>query len=363
VSGNWTRNCCAKNTLERYAPIALPDRADSLEAEYWSLVNDVALWDVTCQRVIEISGVDALRFSDYLTPRDLSSLQVGACRYAMLTNQDGGVLNDPVLMRVDHDKYWFSCADSDVAMWMRGVLVGSDFDVQVTHPEVATLQLQGPKSVLLLRDLLGDWVTELAYYRCARCELLGIPLIVARTGWSAERGYELYLLDLGQGGELWRTLMEEGARYAIAPGSPSRVRRIEAGILDYGVDIDVTTNPFELGLQRLVDLDGANEYIGKAALRAIHARGVSRQVVGLHVDGDPVTPNEIPYTVYLRDEPAGQMTSWVYSPRLQRNLALAMLDTRVANHAPLSVDYPPGARAATVVAIPFVDPEKRLARA
>lgn len=341
----------------------MPGGYASMEEEYWSLVNDVVLWDVTCQRVIEVSGADAQRFCDYLTPRDLSSLQVGACRYVLLTNQDGGVLNDPVLMRMSHDKYWFSCADSDVAMWMQGVLVGRDFDVQLTLPDVATLQLQGPKSVLLLRDLLGDWVTDLAYYRSTRCELRGIPLIVARTGWSAERGYELYLLDLARGGELWRTLMEEGARYAITPGSPSRVRRIEAGILDYGVDIDVTTNPFELGLQRLVDLDGANDYIGRAALRAIHARGVSRQVVGLHVDGDPVTPNEIPYAVQLRDEPVGRMTSWVYSPRLQRNLALAMLDTRVANGSPLSVDCPPGARAATVVTIPFIDPEKRLARA
>ncbi|MDH3714845.1 MAG: glycine cleavage system protein T [Gammaproteobacteria bacterium] len=341
----------------------MPGGYASMEEEYWSLVNDVVLWDVTCQRVIEVSGADAKRFSDYLTTRDLSSLQVGAARYVLLTNQHGGVLNDPVLMRMDHDKYWFSCADGDVGMWMHGVLVGSDFDVRVAFPDVATLQLQGPKSLPLLRDLLGDRITKLAYYRHVRCELHGIPLIIARTGWSAERGYELYLLDLARGGELWRILMEEGRRYAIAPGSPSRVRRIEAGILDYGVDMDVTTNPYELGLQRLVDLDSVSDFVGKAALRAIHARGVSRQVVGLHVEGDPVTPNEVPYIVRLRGNQVGKMTSWVFSPRSQRNLALAMLDTQVASPASLSVDYPQGERAATVVALPFVDPEKRLARA
>jgi len=345
-----------------YNKTYLPSGYASMEEEYWSLVNDVALWDVTCQRVIEVSGPDALRFADYLTPRDLSALQVGACRYVLLTNPSGGVLNDPVLMRVDDDKFWFSCADSDVAMWMHGVLVGNDFDVQITLPDVATLQLQGPKSVLLLQDLLGEWIAELAYYRHSRCELRGIPLIVARTGWSAELGYELYLRDPSQGEVLWRTLMEAGARYAIAPGSPSRIRRIEAGILDYGVDIDATTNPFELGLQRLVKLDKAGDFIGKAALRAIHSKGVERRIVGLHVGGDPVIPNEVPYAVCHGERLVGHVTSWVHSPRSQRNLALAMLDTQVANSSPLSVDYPPDGRSATIVEIPFVDPEKRLAR-
>ncbi len=314
----------------------LPGGYASPEQEFWSLVNDVALWDVTCQRVIEISGRDAARFADYLTPRDLSTLGMNGCRYVLLTDQHGGVLNDPVVMRLADDVYWFSCADSDVAMWMSGLLVNGDFDAQISEPPVATLQLQGPKSVSLLRDLLGEWITELAYYRLARCELRGIPLVVARTGWSAERGYELYLLDLAQGPALWRTLMEAGAAYQIAPGAPSRIRRIEAGILDYRVDMDTSTNPFELGLQRLVEPDTDRDFVGKAALLEIRRRGVTRRVVGLRVAGEP---------------------------RLDQNLALAMLDTRVANSAPLRVDYGAGDRAATIVEIPFVDPHKRLARA
>lgn len=345
-----------------YNQTYLPGGYATPEQEYWSLVNDVALWDVTCQRVIEVRGNDAQRFADYLTPRDISQLAVNGCRYVLLTDQHGGVLNDPVLMRLADDTYWFSCADSDVTMWMRGLLAGGDFDVQLSHPEVATLQLQGPKSVLLLRDLVGDWITELEYYRLARCEIRGIPLVVARTGWSAERGYELYLLDLQRGSALWHLLMEQGACYRIAPAAPSRIRRIEAGILDYGVDMDVTTNPFELGLERLVQLDSEREFIGKAALSDIRARGVTRRIVGLHVAGAPVTPNETPYPMRVDGEPVGQMTSWVYSPRLGHNLALAMLDTRVADDAPLRVDYAAGERTARTVAIPFVDPHKRLAR-
>ena len=333
------------------------------EGQFWALVENVALWDVTCQRVVEISGPDAFRFMDRLTPRNLSKCQVGHCRYVLLTNQDGGILNDPVLMRLAEDRFWLSSADGDVAMWAHGVAVNSDLDVRISKPDVATLQLQGPKSTAVLQALIGDSVLELAYYHHREDEIDGIPIVLARTGFSAERGYELYLLDTSRGAELWQRLMAAGHDHGIRPASPSRIRRIEAGILDYGIEMDETVNPFEVGLDRLVDLSPEADYIGKAALERIKAEGIDRRIVGLEIEGAPVTANDVALLVEAGGAPVGRMTSWIYSPRLERNIGLAMLGLdHCALGSQVKIAAPDGARGATVVPTPFVDPEKWLAR-
>lgn len=335
-----------------------------VESEFWSLVKNVTLWDVTCQRVLEISGPDALAFTDTLTPRDLSACKVGQCKYVLITNRDGGILNDPVLMRLAEDRFWLSRADSDILMWARGVAVNAGMDVSVGEPDTATLQLQGPKAVAVLRGLIGPEIEDLRYYHHMRAEISGIPLIVARTGWSAERGYELYLTDLERGPELWDILMQEGAPHGIAPTSPNRIRRIEAGIPDYSVDMDDTTNPYELGLDRLVQLENGRDFIGKAALRRIQNQGVTRKLAGLEIEGPPVTPNDVAWPVFCDGAAAGQMTSWTYSPRLERNIALAMLGAEfTALGTELEIRGDQGARAARVVEQPFFDPKRRLSKA
>lgn len=350
-------------TFSVYNKTYLPGGYSDPESEFWSLINDVTLWDVTCQRIVEITGPDAFRFMDLLTPRDLSKCKVGQCRYVLITSQNGGILNDPVLLRLDEDRFWLSSADSDPLMWARGVAVHAGLDVEINAPDVATLQLQGPKSSLVMQDRIRNGVRDLPYYHLMKAEISGIPVVVSRTGWSAERGYEIYLLDTNRGPELWDLLMEAGRSYDIAPACPSRIRRIEAGILDYSIDMDEHTNPFEVGLDRLVDLDKPSDFIGKAALQRIKTEGVARKVAGIEVEGPPVQPNDQAWPASHEGRSVGRMTSWVYSPRLRRNIGFAMLElacTGIGTEITIRADI--GERRAKVVETPFVDPQRRLAR-
>ncbi len=346
-----------------YNKTYLPGGYGGMEAEFWSLVNNVALWDVTCQRVVEITGPDAFRFTDRLTPRDLSKCRVGQCRYVMITNRDGGILNDPVLLRPGENRFWLSRADSDILMWARGVAVHAGLDVEIGEPDLATLQLQGPKSILVLQQLIGDSVAELPYYHLMETEIAGLPVILSRTGWSSERGYEIYLLDTSGGDHLWEALMAAGEPHGIAPASPSRIRRIEAGTPDFSVDMDESTNPFEVGLERLVDLSPEADYIGKAALERIKADGISRKLAGLEIEGSPVAPNDTPLPALRDGRQVGKMTSWVYSPRLERNIGLAMIElTSAEPGTEVTIQGEGENRRARVAQCPFVDPNKHLAR-
>jgi aminomethyltransferase len=350
-------------TFSVYNKTYLPGGYSDPESEFRSLIDDVTLWDVTCQRIVQIAGPDALRFMDLLTPRSLSANKVGCCRYLLITGQDGGILNDPVMLRLEEDRFWLSSADSDLRMWAQGVAVHAGLDVEIDAPDVATLQLQGPKSVDVLRALTGERVCELPYYHFTEVEIGDISVILARTGWSAERGYEIYLRDTARGLELWDLLMETGRPYGIAPASPSRIRRIEAGILDYSVDMDERTNPFEVGLDRLVDLDKASEFIGKAALRRIKSQGARRKVAGIEIEGPPVQPNDRAWPVLREGRSVGRMTSWVYSPRLQRNIGFAMLELACTGlGTEITVHGDDGEHRARVVETPFVDPQRKLSK-
>ncbi len=346
-----------------YNKTYLPIAYDDPEAEFWKLVNNVTLWDVTCQRVTEIAGPDAFLFMDRLTPRDMSRCRPGQCKYVLLTDQQGGIVNDPVLLQLSEDKYWLSAGDSDVQMWAKGVAVHAGLDVRVSEPEVATLQLQGPKSAWLVEDLFGLVAMDLKYYEFIETELVGAPVLLARTGWSAERGYEIYLRDTSFGKEVWDIIMQEGGVYGIAPAVPSRIRRIEAGILDYNVDMDTNTNPFEIGMDRLVALDTGRAFIGSSALAKIKQEGVSRQLVGVEIEGDPLNYNEQSWPVLHGDRVIGKVTSCVYTPRQQRNIGYAMV---YLPYTPLGtvfmVETSAGPRRATVVEKPFVDASKSLAK-
>jgi aminomethyltransferase len=355
--------CAGATTFSVYNKTYLPGGYSDPESEFWSLINDVTLWDVTCQRIVEIAGPDAFGFMELLTPRDLSKCQVGQCRYVLITSQDGGILNDPVMLRLGEDRFWLSSADSDILMWARGVAVHAGLDVAVNTPDVATLQLQGPKSPSVMQDRIRDGVRDLPYYHLMQTEISDIPVVVSRTGWSAERGYEIYLLDTSRGPELWDLLMEAGRPYDIAPACPSRIRRIEAGILDYSVDMDERTNPYEVGLDRLVDLDKTADFIGKAALRRIKTEGIQRKVAGIEVEGPPVQPNDQAWPAFHEGRSVGRMTSWVYSPRLRRNVGFAMLElARTGIGSEITIHADIGERRAKVVETPFIDPQRRLAR-
>jgi aminomethyltransferase len=341
----------------------MPLYYESPEADFWRLVRDVTLWDVSCQRQVEITGPDAARFAQLLTSRNLSSCAVGQCKYVLITDEDGGIVNDPVLLRLAEDRFWLSLSDSDVLLWAKGVARHAGLDVTLCEPDVSPLQVQGPKSSALMRDLFGAWIDELRYFWCRESELDGIPLVVSRTGWSSERGYEVYLRDGAQGDRLWELIMAAGLPHEIAPGAPSGIRRIEGAMLSYGSDITLAENPFELGLGRLVDLDMEADYVGKAALRRIAAEGVTRRLVGLEIGGPPLPAgNEEPWPLRAAGAAAGRLTSCVYSPRLEKNIGLAIVAIDQAKEGcRLTVEAPDASREATVVPKPFYDPKKTLA--
>jgi glycine cleavage system aminomethyltransferase T len=330
---------------------------------YWSLVNDAILCDVAVERQVEITGPDAATFAQLLSPRDLSRMEIGQCKYLLLTNAEGGILNDPILLRLGPNHFWFSLADSDVLFWAQGVAVNAGLDVAIREPDVSPLQLQGPKSGRVMQALFGDGIADLRYFRFRELEIDGIPLVVSRTGWSGELGYELYLRDCTRGIELWERIMAAGTPYGLAPGHTSSIRRIEGAMLSYHADMNIDTNPYELGLERLIDLDMDANFIGKEALRRIGAEGVSRKQVGLRIEGNPLPgPNTSFWPLRKDGETIGKVTSAVHSPRLKNNIALAMTAVEhAALGTELQVQTPTETLAAKVVEKPFFDPRKTIA--
>jgi glycine cleavage system aminomethyltransferase T len=339
--------------------------ADPIE-EYWHLLEKVTLWDVAVERIVEITGPDASAFVNTLTCRDLTKCAVGQGKYVVITADDGGIINDPVLLRVEEDRWWLALADSDAGLWARGVAVHSDLDVTVREPEIYPVQVQGPRSKDVIRNLFGDAVADLRYYWAAEAELDGIPVVISRTGWTGEVGYEIYLRDPTRGGELWDRIMEAGRPHDIRPIAPCEARRIEAGIFNYGSDMTIANNPFEVtGLERLVEPQEA-DYIGKAALEEIRERGVERKLVGIEVGGEP-----LPFELHEKrpalhqGKAVGSLTDLIWSPRLEKNIGYVWLPIELAGPGtPLEVVAPDGSRwPAQSAAIPFLDPKKDIPKA
>ena len=348
-----------------YNHMYIPRDFGDPEQNFWNLVNEAILCDVAVERQVEVTGPDAAAFVQLLTPRDLSKMAVGQCKYILITNADGGLLNDPILLRLAENHFWISLADSDILLWAQGVAVHSGLDVSICEPDVSPLQLQGPNSGKIMKALFVESIEDLRYYWLRELELEGIPLLVSRTGWSSELGYEIYLRDGAYGCELWERIMAAGARFGLKPGHTSSIRRIEGGMLSYHADADIHTNPFELGLDRLVNLDIEANFIGKSSLRRIKAKGVERKQVGLVLDGAPLTgPNTSFWAITDKGKTIGKVTSAVFSPRLQKNIALAMVSVdRTALGTELRVLAGAEQRTALVVERPFFDPKKKITAA
>ncbi len=330
--------------------------------EYWHLVNHVTLWDVGVERQVEIDGPDGFEFMQMLTPRNMEKCKVGECKYLLLTTPDGGIINDPVLLRLSENHFWLSLSDWDVLFWCKGVAVNSGLDVIVREPDVSPLQLQGPKSKDVMVDLFGEGIMDLEYYHLTETDLDGIPLVVTRTGWSGERGYELYLRDSKYGEKLWGKVMAAGKKHNIRPIAPSEIRRIEAGILNYSSDIVLDNNPYEVGLGWTVDEDKEADYLGKDALRRVKADGVGRKLVGVEVKGNPLSAWIPDYWDVRADrEKVGHVTSLTWSPRLEKNIGYALLKIEQAKiGTPLKVQTSKGVRDGGVVKKPFLDPKKEI---
>tara|TARA_B110000090_G_scaffold199090_1_gene238607 strand:- start:552 stop:1691 length:1140 start_codon:yes stop_codon:yes gene_type:complete len=346
-----------------YNHMYIPRDFGNPEQNFWNLIEKSILCDVAVERQVEITGPDAYKFTQLLTPRDLSKLAVGQCKYVLITNNDGGILNDPVLLRLAENHFWLSLADSDVLLWAQGVAVNSGLNVKVSEPDVSPLQLQGPTSGEIMIKLFGEDINNLKYYWLRELELDGIPLIVSRTGWSSELGYEIYLRDGSKGNILYEKIMEAGKEHGLQPGHTSSIRRIEGGMLSYHADADINTNPFELGLDRLINLDSEVNFIGKDALKKIKQDGVKRKQVGLELDCESLKgPNTTFWSIYKNGKNVGKITSAVYSPRLKKNIALAMIEV---NHSEigntLKVSINDAEISCIIVEKPFYDPKKKIA--
>ena len=346
-----------------YNHMYIPRDFGNPEQNFWNLIEKSILCDVAVERQVEITGPDAFKFTQLLTPRDLSKLAVGQCKYVLITNNEGGILNDPVLLRLAENHFWLSLADSDILLWAQGVAVNSGLDVQIKEPDVSPLQLQGPTSGEIMIKLFGEDVKDLKYYWLKEYNLDGIPLIISRTGWSSELGYEIYLRDGTKGNELYEKIMEAGKEHGLQPGHTSSIRRIEGGMLSYHADADINTNPFELGFDRLVNLDSDNNFIGKEALKKIKANGITRKQVGIEIDCKPLSgPNTTFWQLKKNNIDVGKVTSAVYSPRLKKNIALAMVSveqSEIGNDFQVITNE--GTFNCIVVEKPFYDPKKKIA--
>ena len=338
-------------------------------AEYWALLTGVTIWDVGVERQLEIVGPDAFDFTNMLVSRDLSKCAVGQCKYVFVTAPDGGIINDPVLLRVAEDRFWLSLADSDVQLWAMGLAHAGGWDVQIREADVSPIQIQGPKAKDLMVDLFGESILDVPYYYLQWYHLDDLEVVVSRTGYSGEIGYEIYLMDASQNaGRLWDKVWQAGIPHGLRPIGPCHIRRIEAGMLAYGCDITLDTNPLEVGYDYtwMVDLDQEADFVGKEALRRVKEQGISRLMVGVEIDGEPLGSYNDgsmiePFPLHPENsiEQVGAVTSACFSPRLERNIGLAMVPIEMsAFGTTVQVVTPAGIRRGTVVPKPFVDPRK-----
>jgi len=336
----------------------IPAHFGDPQAEYESLMNGVAMWDVAAQRQVEISGPDAAQLIQYLTTRDMSKTKVGQGRYVPICNHDGQLINDPVLLMLAEDKYWLSIADSDIELWASAIAAERGLNVQVHEPDVSPLAIQGPKAEPLVAELFGDWVKDLKYFGFKQTELLGIPLVLARSGWSKQGGYELYLQDGTRGVELWSIVKAAGAVYDIRPGAPNDLERIESGLVSYGADGRLQTNPcnpFEISLGKLVDFDKEENFVGKAALLKIKIEGAKRRRVGYVIAGTPILTCEHSLDVQTTNgQIVGVLSEFVYSHRFARNIGVGLIAMDIGSDAQdLVIQLDGEARQIDIEPLPF----------
>ena len=321
---------------------------------YHALFDSVVMWDVACERQVELLGPDAGKLASYLTTRDLAGTVVGQGRYVPLCDYDGYLINDPVLLKLSDDRIWLSIADSDVLLWAQGIGAERGLDVKVSEPDVSPLGVQGPKADDVVASLFGDWVRDLKYFWFRETDLDGIPVLLSRSGWSKQGGFELYLRDGSRGSELYQRVKDAGKPFGIVPGAPSDIERVESGLVSYGADARYGVNPYEVGLGSFVHLQRDDEFVGKAALARIKEEGIKRRRVGFVIDGGRINGIEDWQDVMLNGELIGTITEAVYSPRLEKNIAVGMLAAEVADDASgLRATLDGSERSVSVQALPF----------
>jgi len=301
----------------------------TVEEDYWHLREHVQIWDVACQRQVEIAGPDAAKLTQMLTPRDLRSLKVGQCFYVPIIDDNAGMINDPVLLKLDNNKFWLSIADSDLLLWVKGLAVGLNLDVDIFEPDVSPLAVQGPKAEALMTDIFGDQILDIPFFSFKAIPIFGKDQVIARSGYSKQGGFEIYLQGSHFGNELWDLIWKAGKPYNICPGSPNLIERIEGGLMSYGNEFNRSNNPLECGFEHLCCFTDEINYIGKDALKKISVDGPVRKICGIKFGGPETSACTVPYKVFSESaELIGEITSAIYSPRLATNVGLGMLKSK-----------------------------------
>jgi glycine cleavage system aminomethyltransferase T len=340
-----------------YNHMLIPGHFGDPEAEYDRLVHGVAMWDVAAQRQVELVGPDAGRLAQYLTPRNLARTRIGQGRYVPLCDLDGWLINDPVLLKLAEDRYWLSVADSDIHLWAAAIGHERGWDVQVREPDVSPLAIQGPRAEDVVASLFGEQVRDIRYFGFVETRLDGIPLVLARSGWSKQGGFELYLQDGAQGTALWDRVREAGQPFGIGPGAPNDTERLESGLVSYGADMRWQThraNPFEMGFGAMIDLAGGHDFVGRAALERIAREGITRTRVGLFVDGRPEPPGHAVPLMHAGEE-VGFVSEFAFSRRLGRTIGLGLLRADLAGTpAPLAIRLAGADVPVQLTGIPFL---------
>ena len=338
-----------------YNNMLMPTGYGDPEGEYWRLIKGVSMWDVAVERQIELRGPDAGRLVQILSPRDLTKCVEGQGKYVALCNHAGTLINDPILLKLAGDRYWLSIADSNILFWARAIAAERGLDVVVTEADVSPLAVQGPKAEDVVASLFGDWVRALKYFWFSETQIDGIPVAVARSGWSKQGGFEIYLMDGTKGVGLWNRVKEAGRPFDIGPGNPNACERIESGLLSWGGDTDDATNPYEVRLGPFVDLDVPDDVVGIEALRAIKAEGPRRHQLGAVLEDDE--PTALPfrwYDIVAGGEKVGDLTNCVWSYRLKRNIGFALVSTQLKPGIEVTIHKDGRAVPAALCELPFI---------
>ena len=343
-----------------YNKMYLPTGFSGPEKEYESLINDVTFGDFAAERQIEINGPDAYKFVRYIQPRNLEKCEIGFCKYILLTDQSGGIINDACLLRLEENKFWISPGDGDVILWLQGLAINSNMDVSIHEPDASPLQISGPKSGKLIQKLFNGEHDDLGYYKARQTSLDDIPMVIARTGWSGELSYELYLQNRKLGNKLFDMVHDAAVEFNGRVIAPNTIRTIEGGILSYGSDFGREHNPFTIGLGRLVDVDQETDFIGKEALKKIKENGLIEKLVGLELEGDAIkkAPENF-WRVTNDDKKIGRVSRAFFSPRLQKNIALAIVHIDFSEEGTeIIVESPNGDYPGKVVKLPWFNADK-----
>ncbi len=332
-----------------YNHMLLPAHFGDLVGEYRHLKTAVQVWDVACERQVEIRGRDASRLVQMLTPRDMRAMTPGRCLYTPMVDETGGMLNDPVTLKLAEDRFWVSIADSDLLFWIKGLAYGFRLDVNVTEPDVSPLGVQGPKAEELVARVFGDAVRQIKFFRFAPFMFKGREIVIARSGYSKQGGFEIYVTDGDLGEPLWDALFADGGDLDVKAGCPNLIERIEAGLLSYGNDMTRENTPHECGLGRFCDTRIAIGCVGRDALLRVAAEGPVRQIRSLSVDGEAVPACTNPWPITAEGDSIGSLTSCAWSPDFNTNVAIGMVRmTHWAAGTKVTVETPAGPRAATV---------------